>query len=50
MIYATKARAQQIADMLNTQRGYAKARVYIVPGGYTVVRSYAHPYGRMTLA
>lgn len=50
MIYATYKAAQAIAAILNSQPGYAKARVYIVPGGWTVIRSYAHPYARLTLA
>lgn len=36
MIYATEARACEIADMLNQRRGFPKAYAYLTVHGWTV--------------
>lgn len=42
MIYATKERAEEVAAMLNAQRGYAPAKAVLTEDGWTVIRSYHH--------
>ncbi len=40
MIYLTYERAQQVADMLNADKGYAPAKAVLTPDGWTVIRSF----------
>jgi hypothetical protein len=42
MIYATRARAQQVADQLNKMIGQPVACVIIASYGWAIVRSYAY--------
>jgi hypothetical protein len=48
MIYATYIAAKVVADVLNSQRGYAPAYVYREFGVYTVIRTYDQHCGGRT--
>lgn len=37
MIYASEARAVEVAAMLNTRRGYGESRPVLTPHGWTVI-------------
>lgn len=43
MIYATKERAEEIAAMLNSERGNPPAYAILSPHGWTVVRTFGNP-------
>jgi hypothetical protein len=40
MIYANEKRANEVAEMLNSQPGFAPAQAVLTAEGWTVVRSY----------
>ena len=40
MIYSSYERAQQVADTLNQDKGYAPALAILTTNGWTVIRSY----------
>ena len=50
MIYATEARALEIAAMLNAERGHPPAFAVLTQDGWTVVRTYSNPaeWGRVS--
>jgi len=50
MIYATEARALEIAAMLNAERGHPPAFAVLTQDGWTVVRTYRNPaeWGRVS--
>ncbi len=40
MIYATEQRANEVAEMLNERRGYARSKAVLTAQGWTVISSY----------